>query len=168
MNAPNAKAFRIVTAYATSVNDETRFTDRSVTVTNAAGDFTNRIAKGGIYNATCHVRAAHGVTKADVGSLRRELKTAGETVTPDEAEAMLVAAIRGELGVCDKTAAERMRRRRARARAARLCIVNPKHGDPGEGRTTCRACQDEAHARQARLAPVTVTDDEPIFEEVPF
>lgn len=168
MNAPNARAFAVLASYAQAISTEARFTDRSVTVTNAAGDFTNRIAKGGIYNATCHVRASHGVTKDDIAKVRRELKTAGETVTLDQAEAMLMSAVRGELKIGDRTAAERMRRRRAKARALRLCIVNPKHGNPGEGRTTCQTCQDEARARQERLHPITVTEDYEQFAEVPF
>lgn len=155
------QAYSILEEILEDVRRRPRYTDRSHVEegVDVDGGFQH-YARGGVYNATDVTRIGEGFTLADAADCARRLKALGEKVTCDEADILLMQAMRGLVGIksatriasspdaARKAAAERKRRQRERARERGNCIVNPAHGLAGDGRTTCPACSAEAYARK--------------------
>jgi hypothetical protein len=144
-------AWTIVRDMVDDIAREPRYEDKSVGFIEAGTtDSYKHIAKGGFWNDRSG-RATDGFTKADVDTVRRELKAIGVKMTFDEADAIIMQAVRGVLTFADMkqygpvgkgaSAAERKRRQRDRAREAGLCLMNPHHGPAGEGYVTCPRCR---------------------------
>jgi hypothetical protein len=103
---------------------------------------------GGEWNgSTPTCRSALAFTTKDVAEVRDLLESAHGRIRLADVEDLVAQALMGVLRVPDRTALQRKRAQRERARAAGRCIVNPAHV-AAAGRAVCEACNAAAHARQ--------------------